>query len=145
MQFPIRVLFVSDGNAARSQMAEALLRKLGGDGFEVSSAGLEPKPLHPLAVSAMKEVGIDIAKQRSKHVNEYLEIQFDYAVTLCDRGSLFCPDFLHDHATLHWICDDPTEAPGTEAEKLQAFRNARDEIQTQIEHWLTTLQSKKSV
>jgi arsenate reductase len=133
-----RVLFVSDANSARSQMAEALLRKLGGDRLEVHSAGFEPSPLHPLAVKAMAEIGIDISSQRSKHFNDYLETQFDYAILLCDRGRQFCADFPHDHATLHWVCDDPTEARGTEAEKMEAFRRAREQIRGEVEQWLAT-------
>jgi len=145
MQVPIRVLFLSDGNAARSQMAEALLRSLGGVGFEVRSAGFEPLAVHALAVQAMREIGVDISGQRAKHFNEYLQDQFDYSITLCSHDRHFCPDFLHDIQTLHWVCDDPGEAGGTEAEKLAAYRRARDEIRAQIERWLATLQPNIAV
>jgi arsenate reductase len=135
----IRVLFLSDGNAARSQMAEALLHNLGGTGFEVRSAGLDPMPLHALAVQAMAEIGIDISGQRGKHLNEYLDTRFDHVITLCGRDQHFCPDFPHDGETLHWICEDPGAAGGTEAEKLVAYRQARDDIRLQLERWLAAL------
>ncbi|TCS71742.1 arsenate reductase [Sulfuritortus calidifontis] len=138
MPTPQRVLFLCDGNAARSQMAEGLLRALGGPGFEVHSAGLEPRPLHPLAVEAMAEAGIDIAGQRSKHLNEFLDTRFDRVITLCDRTRESCPDFPRDNETLHWAIDDPTAAPGTQAEQLAAFRRARDAIRREIERWLAT-------
>jgi arsenate reductase len=141
MQHPIRVLFVSDGNSARSQMAEGLLRHLGGDGFEVHSAGLDLKPLHPLAVKAMSELSIDISGQRSKHVNDYLDVQFDHVVTLCERSERFCLDFPRDRDALHWQCDDPAEAGGTEAGRLDAFRRARDEIRGQVQRWLAALKA----
>lgn len=86
MHIPIRVLFLSDGNSARSQMAEALLRSIGGDRFAVHSAGLcEPQSLHPLAVQVMAEIDLDISGQRGKHLNEYLDTQFDYIITLRPR------------------------------------------------------------
>src|SRR5574340_935576 len=94
--YPVRVLFLCTGNSARSQMAEGLLRSMGGQDFEVRSAGLEPKELNPLAVKAMAESNIDISSQRSKHLNEYLDIQFDYVITVCDRARDSCPTFPRD-------------------------------------------------
>lgn len=139
MPAPIRVLFLSEADAARAPMAEALLRRLGGAEFEVRSAGLDPRPLHPLAGRAMAEIDIDLAGHRTRHLNEYLEERFDHVVTLCGHDEHFCPDFPHDKDTLHWVCDDPAEVRGTEAQQLDAFRQARDSLRTQIEAWLATL------
>ena len=138
MHTPIRVLFLSDSNSARTQMAEALLRSLGGNRYEAHSAGLdEPAPLHPLAIQVMAEVGLDISGQRSKHLNEYLDTQFDHVITLCDRARVACPDFARDGETLHWQVDDPAAAPGTDAERLAAFRRVRDELRRSLGGWIT--------
>jgi arsenate reductase len=139
MTAPIRVLFLSSSNAARSQMAEALLRRLGGDRFEVYSAGFEPLPIARGATQAMQEIGIDLTGQRSKHINEYLDRQFDHVVVLCGHDRHFCPDFPHDKDTLVWTCDEPTEATGNEDDQLYAFRAARDRLQALIEDWIGRL------
>jgi len=142
---PIRVLFLSDSNSVRSQMAEALLRSLGGDRYESHSAGLdEPAPLHPLAVQAMGEVGLDTSAQRSKHLNDYLDTQFDYVITLCDRARVACPDFARDNETLHWHLDDPANAPGGDADKLAAFRRVRDELRASLESWITSTRASQT-
>lgn len=93
MHTPTRVLFLSEGNSVRSQMAEGFLKSLGGPGFDAQSAGLEPRLLSPLAAQVMAEVGIDISGQRAKHLNEFLDRQFDFVITLCDRSRDACPDF----------------------------------------------------
>lgn len=139
MSAPIRVLFVSSGNAARSQMAEVLLRRLGGDRFEVCSAGFEPQPIARGAVQAMQEIDIDLTAWRSKHVNEFLDRQFDHVVVLCGHDRHFCPDFPHDKDTLIWICDEPTEATGDEDKQLAVFRDTRDQLQAMIQAWLDAL------
>lgn len=139
MPHPTRVLFVSDANAARSPMAAALLKQLGGGAFEVHSAGFEPQPLHPLAVQAMQEIGIDIAGHAPRHVNDFLDTQFDYSIILCDRNVHFSPDFPHDHVNLHWTCDDPGTVSGSEAERLDAFRRTRDELRARLTQWLASL------
>lgn len=146
MHIPIRVLFLSDGNSARSQMAEALLRSVGGDRFAVHSAGLsEPQSLHPLAVQVMAEIDLDISGQRGKHLNEYLDTQFDYIITLCDRAKESCPDFPRDNETLHWHLDDPTEARGSDAEKLLVFRRVRDELRSDMERWAASTSVHKAL
>ena len=133
----VRILFLSDSNSARTQMAEALLRSLGSNRYDVHSAGLdEPAPLHPLAIQVMAEVGLDISGQRSKHLNDYLDTQFDHVITLCDRARVVCPDFARDSETLHWQVDDPAAAPGTDAERLAAFRRVRDELRQSLEDWI---------
>lgn len=139
MHFPIRVLFLSEGNSVRSQMAEALLRKLGGERVDVHSAGLEPLPLHSLAVASMAEIGIAISGWKSKHLNEYLDSQFDYVITLCDRSREYCPDFARDGETLHWSFSDPAGFEGSEAERLAAFRRERDAIRQRVADWLASI------
>lgn len=142
MHYPVRVLFLCTGNSARSQMAEGLLRALGGQDFEVHSAGLEPRELNPLAVEAMAEIGIDISGQRSKHLNEFLDIQFDYIITVCDRARDSCPTFPRDSENIHWGYDDPAAAQGTEEEKLAVFRRVRNEIRQRLGIWTPAIRKK---
>ena len=119
---PIRVLFVCTGNSARSIMAEALLRHHGGGRFEVSSAGTEPRGVNPLTLRVLEEAGIDATGARSKSVTEYLGATFDYVVTVCDEARQACPAFPGVHESLHWGYEDPSEAAGTEEERLAVFR-----------------------
>jgi len=119
---PIRVLFVCTGNSARSIMAEALLRHHGGDEFEVHSAGTEPRGVNPLTRKVLDDAGIDASSARSKSVNEYLGQHFDYVVTVCDEARQVCPVFPGVHDSLHWGYEDPSEATGTDEEKLAVFR-----------------------
>lgn len=140
MHVPIRVLFLSEGNSVRSQMAEAMLRKLGSERYEAHSAGLDPLPVDPRAAAVMAEIGIDISGQRSKHLNEYLDSQFDYVITLCDRSRESCPDFARDGETLHWALSEP--ARDAQAEALIPFRKERDEIQRLVENWLNAMNAK---
>jgi len=136
MHTPVRVLFLCDANSARSQMAEALLRKVGGNAFGVHSAGLDPKPLHPFAVKVMREIDLDIADQQSKHLNEFMDTQFDYVITLCDQVRSSCAAFMRDNVTEHWQCEDPLEAKGSDEQKLAVFRRVRDEIRQKVETWV---------
>ena len=129
---PIRVIFVCTGNSARSQMAEALLRKEGGDAFEVVSAGVDPKGVNPLTIRALAEGGIDIAGARSKSVMEFLGQPFDYVVTVCDRARESCPVFPGGAQTLHWGFDDPAEATGTEGERYAVFVRVMGEVARRI-------------
>lgn len=119
-------------------MAEALLRKLGGERVDVHSAGLDPVPLHPLAVASMAEIGIEISGQRSRHLNEYLDSQFD-VITLCDRSREYCPDFARDGETLHWSFGDPAGVEGSEAERLAAFSRERNAIRQSVADWLASI------
>lgn len=124
-----RVLFLCTGNAARSQMAEAFLRHLGGVGFDVHSAGTNPKGVHPLTVRVMAEAGIDISRQRSKRLGLYVYHYWDYVITVCDRAAESCPVFPGRVARLHWPTPDPAAALGPpEEEQLAAFRAARDAL-----------------
>jgi arsenate reductase (thioredoxin) len=131
-----RVLFLCTGNSARSQMAEGLLRHMAGDVFDVFSAGTHPAGLNPRAVAAMKVVGVDISRQRSKHVEELLNGRFDYVITVCDRAKESCPVFPCSGALLHWSFDDPAAVEGTEVEREKVFHRVRDEIQGQIRTFL---------
>lgn len=127
----IRVLFVCTHNSARSQMAEALLRARGGR-YQAQSAGSEATRVHPLAIAAMRERGIDISGQRSKTTDEFRGERFDYVVTVCDQAQESCPFFPDADHRLHWSLPDPAAAEGSEEERLAAFRHARDEIERRI-------------
>ncbi|MEO8379150.1 MAG: arsenate reductase ArsC [Acidobacteriota bacterium] len=127
-----RVLFLCTHNSARSQMAEGLLRKTGGDQFDVFSAGTEETRVHPLAIEAMREIGIDISGQRSKTLDEFHGQQFDYVITVCDRANEACPVFPSDTQRIHWSFDDPSAATGTDEQRLRAFRNVREGIQHRL-------------
>jgi thioredoxin type arsenate reductase len=129
---PIRVIFVCTGNSARSQMAEALLRHEGGSRFEVVSAGVDPRGVHPMTVKALAKVGIDITGARSKAVGEFLGQRFDYVITVCDRAQATCPVFPGGGETLHWGIDDPAEAGGTDAERMATFDHVLKEISQRI-------------
>jgi arsenate reductase len=135
---PIRVIFVCTGNSARSQMAEALLRREGGPRFEVVSAGVTPRGVNPLTIRALGEVGIDISGARSKSVTEFLGRPFDYVITVCDRARESCPVFPGGAETLHWGFDDPAEAEGSESERLAVFRRVLTEIAGRVRRFIPT-------
>jgi arsenate reductase (thioredoxin) len=128
-----KVLFLCTHNSARSQMAEGLLRHLSGDRFEVMSAGTEATRVRPQAIEVMGEIGIDISSQESKTLERYLGEPFDYVVTVCDDANEACPVFPGAKSRLHWSFRDPSQATGTDEERLEAFRTVRDEIQVRIE------------
>ena len=130
------VLFICTHNSARSQMAEGLLRHLAGERFEVESAGTEKTHIRPLAIEAMKEIGIDISQQTSKTISSLGERKFDYAITVCDNANEACPIFPGGTQRLHWSFDDPSAATGSDEERLAVFRRVRDEIRRQIESFL---------
>lgn len=123
-----KVLFLCTGNSARSQMAEVYLRHVAGDQFEALSAGIEPKGLNPLAVEAMREIGIDISKQHSKDVVSLLGQHVPFVVTVCDNAKERCPIFPGTWEFLHWSFEDPAAAVGSHEERLQVFRRVRDDL-----------------
>lgn len=133
-----RVLFLCTHNSARSQMAEGFLRRLAGDRFEVASAGTEATRVHPLALQSMAEVGIDLSTHTSKTVDLVLDRPWDYVITVCDSANERCPLFPGQTTRLHWSCDDPSQATGSEPQRLGTFRRVRDEIRTRLEVWLAT-------
>jgi arsenate reductase len=132
----LRVLFLCTHNSARSQMAEALLRRLGGDRFEVASAGTEARGVNPLATRAMAEVGVDLRGHTSKTLERFLGERWDYVITVCDGANESCPVFPGASTRLHWSFDDPSAATGSEEQRLALFRRVRDEIEARIEGWL---------
>ena len=138
---PIRVLFVCTGNSARSQMAEAFLRREGGDRFEVVSAGTEPRGVNPLTVRVLDRLGFETASLRSKPVDEFLGQRFDYVVTVCDRARETCPYFPGGGETIHWGFDDPAEAQGSEAERLAVFERVFGEISMRIRSFIPAVLS----
>jgi len=127
-----RVLFLCTHNSARSQMAEGLLRHLGGDRFKAHSAGTEATGVRPEAVRAMAEIGVDISSQESKTLHRYLGEAFDYVITVCDAANEACPAFPGAGRRLHWSFEDPSAASGPEEERLAAFRRVRDGIGERI-------------
>ena len=123
-----KVLFLCIGNSARSPMAEGYLRHIAGENFEVLSAGISPKGIHPLAIEAMKEVGIDIRGQRSRDVQELVGTPIRFVVTVCSIARERCPIFPSAVTHIHWEIDDPAEAAGTDKEKLSVIRAVRDKV-----------------
>jgi arsenate reductase (thioredoxin) len=132
-------LFLCTHNSCRSQMAEGLLRDMAGDKFEVYSAGVEPTSVHPLAKKVMKEIGIDISGQQSKSVDEFLDKEFDYVITVCDNARQTCPFFPGNHELLHWSLEDPAIALGSEEERLLMFRKIRDQLRDYIQKLVNTM------
>jgi arsenate reductase len=128
-----RVLFLCTHNSARSQMAEGLLRALGGDRFEAHSAGTEATGVRPLAIRAMRELDIDISKQISKTLEPYVEQRFDHVITVCDDANESCPIFPNAAHRLHWSLPDPSKATGSETEQLAVYRQVRDDLRARIE------------
>ena len=133
-----RVLFLCTGNSARSQMAEAFLRKYAGDAFEAHSAGLKPKGVNPLTVKVMEEVGIDISNQQSKGIDTYLgKVLFQYLITVCDDADKNCPTVWPGVSSrMHWSFEDPARFEGTQKEKIAKFREVRDLIERKIIEWV---------
>ncbi|HTC86280.1 MAG TPA: arsenate reductase ArsC [Candidatus Acidoferrum sp.] len=129
---PIRVLFVCTGNSARSQIAEAVLGRLGGADFDVFSAGTEPKGVNPYTLRVLAEAGIDWSAARSKSVEEFAGQSFDYVITVCDRARQTCPVFPGSYNSLHWGLEDPAEVEGTDEEKVAAFRKTYMELGLRI-------------
>jgi len=133
---PQRVLFLCTHNSARSQMAEGLLRSLGGDRFEAHSAGTQATRVRPLAIQAMAEVGIDISTQASKTLDSYVDQRFDHVITVCDDANESCPIFPNTLHRLHWSLPDPSKATGSQTEQLAVYRNVRDDLRARIQEEL---------
>lgn len=128
MSKPI-VLILCTGNSCRSHMAEGILRETAGDLLDVQSAGSNPAGyVHPLAIKAMAEIGIDISSHASKHMNDFLERDVHTVITVCGNADQACPMYPGQVARHHWGFDDPAHAPGDEAAQMVVFRRVRDEI-----------------
>ncbi|MDE0125378.1 MAG: arsenate reductase ArsC [Bryobacterales bacterium] len=131
-----RVLILCTGNSCRSQMAEGLLRFMAADRIEAYSAGTDPHGIHPDAVVAMDEMGIDIRGHESEHVDTYLGFGIDTVITVCERASSNCPTFPERVGRVHWSFDDPASAQGGDEERRAVFRRVRDEIAASLRSWL---------
>ena len=129
---PIGVLFVCNGNSARSQIAEALLARFGEEDFDAVSAGTRPREVQELAVRVLAEVGIDWRTARAKPVTEYLDRRFDYVVTLSNSAREECPTLAGPHSSLHWHLDDPNAVVGSDERRLEAFRATRTELTVRL-------------
>lgn len=124
------ILVLCTGNSCRSHMAEGILRAAAGDLLDVHSAGSNPSGyVHPLAIKAMAEIGLDISAHTSKHMNDYLERDVHTVVTVCGNADQACPMFPGQVCRHHWGFDDPAHAEGSEEEQMAVFRRVRDEIQ----------------
>jgi arsenate reductase (thioredoxin) len=128
------ILVLCTGNSCRSHLAEGFLRQAAGDAFRIASAGSKPSGyVHPLAVRAMAEVGIDISNHTSKHMNDFLDRQVETVITVCGNADQACPIFPGQVNRHHWPFLDPAHATGTEEEQMQVFRTVRDEIRRVFE------------
>jgi arsenate reductase (thioredoxin) len=142
-----RVLFLCIHNSARSQMAAAFLQQLGGDRFEVESAGLEPGRLNPLAIAAMKDAGIDISGNGTQSVFDLYQSgrRFAYVISVCDAASAErCPIFPGVARRLNWSFADPSAFTGTEQDRLQQTIAVRDEIRDKVRAWMEEEGAKTS-
>jgi len=132
MTEPIRVLFLCTHNSARSQIAEALLRHLGGSGFAAYSAGTEVTRAHPLALTVLAERGVATSGLASEDLRDFIGQRFDAVITVCDRARDACPIFPGETERLHWSFPDPSTAEGTDEERLSAFRAVRQGLEAHI-------------
>lgn len=131
------VLILCTGNSCRSQMAEALWNDLAGGAWQAVSAGSRPAGyVHPLAIQVLAELGLDLSRNRSKHLDEFRDRPFDLVVTVCDNARESCPVFPGAKQLAHWPFPDPAEAEGSEEEKLAVFRAVRDAIRERIRAFL---------
>ena len=136
MTEPTRVLFVCTGNSARSILAEALLRHVGGDGYAAFSAGTDPSGVHPLTERVLDEAGIDRNGLRSKAIAELAAEPFDYVITLCDDARAVCPVFPGADQSLHWGYTDPASVAGSEDERLAAFQRVFTQLGERVRQFV---------
>lgn len=130
-----KILIICTGNSCRSQMAEGFFKHYRKD-WEIYSAGISPKGLNPLAVKVMLEKGINISKQTSDNIEKYSNGKFDFVITVCDKAKESCPIFPNTNKTLHWSFPDPAETVGTFEEKINKFREVRNQIEEKIIEFL---------
>ena len=138
----IKVMFLCTGNSCRSQMAEGFAREFGKGLIEPYSAGIIAAGVNARAIKVMKEIGIDISKQKSEEINEDLLRTMDIVITLCGNAEESCPYTPPEIKRLHWPVNDPVGTLGTEEEIMKEFRRARDEIKIKIEDFIDTLKTK---
>jgi len=127
-----KVLFICTGNACRSQIAHGLLNDLASSQFEVFSAGSHPSQVHPISVAVMEEIGIDISKHSSDHVDDYLDKNIDIVITVCDNANNVCPTFPGDVNRIHWSIKDPFKNWNFDLNQLSNFRQTRKEIKSRL-------------
>ena len=138
----IRVLFICGHNSGRSQIAEALLNDMAGDRIHVESAGLEPKPINPLVIEVMQEIGYDLSEAQSGSVFDFFKQGrlYDYVITVCDETAAGqCPVFPGITKRFHWPFKDPEALTGTHEEKLEALREIRNQIREKTTEWAKTI------
>lgn len=138
---PVKVLFLCSGNSARSQMAEALARDLGEGLIDASSAGSTPKPVHPGAVRAMKERGIDISQAQPKSLELFRDTEFAYVISLCDRVREVCPEFPGRPDVVHWSIVDPSGVADSDEQTYPAFQRTAEELSVRIGHLLERIRA----
>jgi len=131
----MKILIICTGNSARSQIAEGFFKHYKKD-WEIYSSGISPKGLNPLAIDVMLEKGIDISNHTSDGIDKYINNEFDYVITVCDRAKETCPVFLNAKNSLHWSFIDPADAVGNHEEKIKNFRNIRNQIEKKIIQFL---------
>lgn len=132
-----KILVLCTGNSCRSQIAEGYLRHFAGNKAEIYSAGIETHGVNPMAIETMKEDGIDIAHHTSNNINEYMDIDFDYVITVCDNAKESCPYFPTNAKKFHYNFPDPAKATGTENEIKEQFRAVRNMIRDYAEKFIT--------
>ena len=132
-----KIIFLCTHNSARSQMAEAFLKKYAGDYFDVYSAGFDPKPIHPYTIKVMQEIGYDLSKQQPKELWQLIQKEyFGIAITVCKKSEEDCPTIPGTSTRLYWNIDDPAALEGTDEEKLAKFREVRDQINEDVKSFL---------
>jgi arsenate reductase len=133
-----RLLILCTHNAARSPMAEAYLRRYAGDHFEVHSAGLDPRQIHPYTTRVMAEAGLSLDGHQARGVETYLgKVHFGYMITVCNHAEQNCPSaFMGISQRYFWDLEDPTKFEGSDEARLAKFRQVRDEIDGRIRGWL---------
>ena len=137
-------MFLCTGNSARSQMAEAFLRKYGGDQFEVHSAGLDPTVINPFTVKVLEEIGIDTSDQYAKSLETYLgKVHFSYLITVCSNAEERCPIFPGMGTRIHWPFEDPAAFQGSDEEKTEKLREIRNQIEEKIKGWIAELKQEQ--
>lgn len=139
---PQKVLFLCTENSARSQMAEGLLRHTGGNRFEAFSAGTVPTKLHPNAIKALSQMGVDISQQQAKSIDQFQDQIFDYVITVCDRARENCPTFPNKAHMIHWSLPDPVIAYTAEAQ-YRAFEQTARELSVRLRYLLISISSEK--
>lgn len=141
---PVRVLFICTGNSARSQIAEAMMRKQSGGRVEVHSAGAQPTQVHPLAVQVLNQLGIETESLRSKDFEEVGGVDFDYIITLCDIAREQCPSMPRNPEFIHWSLADPATITGAIGKRRAAFRSTAEEIAARVRQFLELIAIKES-